>query len=571
MAKLPEPYGGELVDLRLGGAELAATREEAAEAGRITLSETALCDLELLAVGGFSPLRGFMCGEDYRRVVAEMRLADGALWPLPVTLEAPEDFDAAPGSPVALCDRKGNMLALLDVEDVFEADVEAEKRCMYADSDEHPSVARLRRSGGRRLGGRLRVLSLPIHHDFGSLRRTPSEVRSLLAEAGWSDTVAFQTRNPLHRAHEELITRAAEEHGDSVLIHPVVGVTKPGDVDHFTRVRCYRAMLKHFDPGKVALSLLPLAMRLAGPREALFHAIIRRNFGASRLIVGRDHAGPGKDSAGKAFYGPYDAQEMLSSHEAEIGVKMVPFRAFVYVPGKTAYFPVDEIPQGEETLSISGTQVREEYLAAGRPLPEWFTRAEVAEILAEAYPPRRRQGLTVWFTGLSAAGKSTLAEILAQRLLEFGRPSTVLDGDVVRTHLSKGLGFSKEGRDTNIRRIGFVASEITRHGGTVLCAAISPYRAIREENRTLIGNYLEVYVNAPLEVCEARDKKGNYQRAREGKIKGFTGIDDPYEPPVGDPKMDFVECRTDSESLEESVEKIVSRLIDLGYVQAATH
>jgi sulfate adenylyltransferase len=320
--------------------------------------------------------------------------------------------------------------------------------------------------------------------------------------------------------------------------------------------------MKHFDSKKVALSLLPLAMRMAGPREALFHAIIRRNHGCSALIVGRDHAGPGKDSKGEAFYGPYDAQEMLTTHAEEIGVRMVPFKMCVYVPEEQGYFPVDEVPEGKKTVAISGTQVKEDYLAEGLPLPEWFTRPEVAELLGEAYPPRRRQGLTVWLTGLSAAGKSTLAEILAMRLLEHGRPSTVLDGDVVRLHLSKGLGFSKEDRDTNIRRIGFVAGEITRHGGTVICAAISPYRQIRAENRERIGNYLEVFVNAPLEICEGRDKKGNYAKARAGVIKGFTGIDDPYEPPV----KDFVECRTDMETPEESVEKILIRLEELGYI-----
>ena len=566
-----EPCG--LVDLRLRGEELAAAREEAAgrlgTGARLALSDTAVCDLELLATGAFSPLEGFMCGDDYERVVAEMRLAGGphaeTLWPLPVTLEAPPDFDAEPGKPLALCDVQGDILALLDVEEVFEADIEAEKRHIYADSDEHPSMIRLRRTSPKRLGGRLRVLGLPIHHDFKALRRTSAEVRSMLAELGWKDVVAFQTRNPLHRAHEELILRAGES-ADGVLIHPVVGVTKPGDVDHYTRVRCYQAAMKYFDQKKVALSLLPLAMRMAGPREALLHAIIRRNHGARGLIVGRDHAGPGADSGGKPFYGPYDAQEMLSAFQDEIGVKMVPFRMCVYVPDEKAYFPLDEVPEGKETASISGTQVREEYLAAGRPLPEWFTRPEVAELLALEYPPRRRQGLTVWFTGLSAAGKSTLAEMLASRLLEHGRPSTVLDGDVVRTHLSKGLGFSKEDRDTNIRRIGFVAAEITRHGGTVIAAAISPYRAIREENRALIGNYVEVYANAPLSVCEARDRKGLYRKAREGKIKGFTGIDDPYEPPVGDGNVDFVECITDRESPEESVEKILAALRELGYV-----
>jgi len=569
MSGLVGPYGGGLVDLSLAGDELDAACGEAEHARKLALSPRGLCDLELLATGGLSPLTGFMCRDDYASVVAEMRLATGpsagALWPLPVALEAPEAFEAAEGDTVALSDTKGTILALFDVEDVYDADLEAEKRHIWGANEEHPSLARLRAASPRRLGGKLRVLRLPPHHDFVSLRRTPAEVREMLDRLGWKDVVAFQTRNPLHRAHEELIRRAGDG-ADGVMIHPVVGPTKPGDVDHFTRVRCYQAAMKYFDQDRTALSLLPLAMRMAGPREALLHAIIRRNYGANRLIVGRDHAGPGSDSKGNAFYGPYDAQEALEKHADEIGVAMVPFKMCAYVPELEKYFPVDEVPEGKETVSISGTQVREDYLAAGKPLPDWFTRPEVAELLAETHPPRRRQGLTVWFTGLSAAGKSTLAEILALRLLEHGRPSTVLDGDVVRTHLSKGLGFSKEGRDTNIRRIGFVASEITRHGGTVLCAAISPYRRIREENRALIGNYVEVHVNAPVEVCEARDKKGNYRKAREGIIKGFTGIDDPYEPPAGTPGVDYVECRTDSEAPEESVAKVVAKIEELGYI-----
>jgi len=562
MNNLISPYGGELIDLVLRGDDIAAARDEAVSAKRLALSDAAVCDLELLATGAFSPLGGFMCGDDYRRVVAEMRLADGKLWPLPVTLEAPDDADVSAGDTVALHDKKGVIFALLDVEDVFEADLDAEAASICGGNEEHPALMKLRAAPRRRVGGNLRIIQLPVHHDFRALRRNPAELRELFRELGWRSVVAFQTRNPLHRAHEELIKRAGAEHGDGVVVHPVVGVTKPGDVDHFTRTRCYLAMMSYFDAEKVALSLLPLAMRMAGPREALLHAIVRRNHGCSHLIVGRDHAGPGSDSSGQPFYGPYDAQELLHEHEAEIGVTMVPFRMCVYLPDEDEYRPVDEVSEGTKTVAISGTQVKEDYLAKGVPLPEWFTRPEVAALLAEAYPPRRRQGLTVWFTGLSAAGKSTLAEILAQRLLEYGRASTVLDGDVVRTHLSKGLTFSKADRDTNIRRIGFVASEITRHHGTAVCAAISPYRAIREENRALIGNYIEVFANAPLEVCEARDKKGNYSKAREGIIKGFTGIDDPYEPPV----KGFVECRTDMETPEESVEKIVHRLKDLGYI-----
>ncbi len=557
------PYGGTLLNLCLAGDERERVKEAAGRAAKLLISESALCDLELLATGAFSPLSGFMGKKDYESVVGEMKLANGTLWPLPVTLEAPKDFQVPADKKVALVDHKGVLLGLLTVEDDYTADLEAEKAHIYANNEEHPTLARLRKTSTRRLGGRLQVIQPPIHHDFRPLRRTPAEVRQMLNAKGWKNVTAFQTRNPLHRAHEELVRRASEEVQDGgVLVHPVVGMTKPGDVDHFTRVRIYQCAMQYFDEQKVALSLLPLAMRMAGPREALFHAIIRRNHGVNGLIIGRDHAGPGKDSKGKEFYGPYDAQELLRKHSATIGVKPVEFKMQVYVPDKQCYLAVDQVPAGMKTADISGTQVRKDYLEKGLPLPDWFTRKEIAQVLSDAYPPRVKQGVTVWLTGLSQAGKSTIAEILAMRLLEHGRPSTNLDGDVVRTHLSKGLGFSKEDRDMNIRRIGYVAAEITRHGGTVLVAAISPYKDIRQENRERIGNYVEVFVNAPIDVCEARDQKGNYRAAREGKIKGFTGVDDPYEMPT----HDFLELRTDRETPQESAEKIMSHLTELGYL-----
>jgi len=372
---------------------------------------------------------------------------------------------------------------------------------------------------------------------------TPAETRERLLALpakgvgtvhGCRNVVAFQTRNPLHRVHEELTKRAAEEVDGVLLLHPVVGMTKPGDVDHYTRVRTYRALAaNHYDLDRVLLALLPLAMRLAGPREALWHALIRRNYGANYLIVGRDHAGPGVDSRGKPFYGPYEAQELVGEYSEELGVGMVPFRKFVYLPDEDRYEELSRVPAKARTAFISGTQVREEYLDNGRRLPSWFTRPEVAEILEETYPVRHKQGACIWFTGLSGSGKSTTAEVLTVLLQEHGRQVTVLDGDVVRTHLSKGLGFSKEDRDINIRRIGFVAAEIVRHRGTVICAAVSPYRATRNDVRNLVGkaHYVEVFVDTPLEVCEERDRKGLYAKARRGEIKGFTGIDDPYEVP----------------------------------------
>jgi sulfate adenylyltransferase len=378
--------------------------------------------------------------------------------------------------------------------------------------------------------------------------------------------VAFQTRNPLHRSHEELTKRAMTKTGGTLLLHPVVGLTKPGDVDHVTRVRTYEALVKkYYDPRRTLLSLLPLAMRMAGPREALWHALIRRNYGATHFIVGRDHAGPGKDSAGKPFFGPYQAQELALAHAQEMGIEILAFGELVYLPDEDRYEEAERVPPQARTLSISGSQVREEYLAQGRPLPEWFTRPEIASILAEAAPPRHKQGFCVWLTGLSGAGKSATAEAVTALLLERGRQVTLLDGDVVRTHLSKGLGFSREDRDTNIRRIGFVAAEVTRHGGVAVCAAVSPYRAARSECRGMVGEerFLEVFVDTPLEVCEARDSKGLYAKARRGELPAFTGISDPYEPPLA---ADLV-LETEVCSPLDNAKRILTELERRGFVQ----
>jgi sulfate adenylyltransferase len=415
------------------------------------------------------------------------------------------------------------------------------------------------------ISGELRVINPPRYYDFVDLRRTPRQTRALLSEMGSSTVVAFQTRNPMHRVHEALTKRAAERAGGSLLIHPVVGLTKPGDVDHFTRVRVYKTLVeRYYDDYNVVLSLLPLAMRMAGPREALWHALIRRNYGATHFVVGRDHAGPGTDSNGQPFYGPYEAQEMMSQYRDELGVEAVTFRELVYLEDRDDYVSAEDAEGNGKALFISGTQVREEYLAKGKELPSWFTRMETAEILRESYPPRSKQGLCLWFTGLSGSGKSTVANALLPMLLERGRQATMLDGDVVRTHLSKGLGFSKEDRDTNILRIGFVASEIARHNGTVICAAISPYRNTRSEARKMVGDdrFVEIFVDTPLEVCEARDVKGLYARARRGEIKGFTGIDDPYEAP----EHAEIVVRTVGRTPEENARLIVDYLEERGFL-----
>jgi sulfate adenylyltransferase len=546
---LISPYGGDLVNLMVTGDARQALIERANHLPSVQISARALCDLELLATGAFSPLDRFMCKADYERVLTEMRLKNGILFPIPVTL--PIDEGALPNysEEIALADARNNTLAVMQIEEVYHYDPQREARLVLGTTDpRHPLISEMVRWGKVYVSGKIQVISLPKYYDFVELRRTPEEVRARLETMGYDQVVAFQTRNPLHRIHEELTKRAAEEVGGSLLIHPVVGMTRPGDVDHYTRVRVYRALVEnYYDSNRTLLSLLPLAMRMAGPREALWHAIIRRNFGATHLVVGRDHAGPGNDSQGRPFYGPYEAQSMATQYAEEIGVHPVEFKELVYLADDERYEETSKVPEGARTFSISGTQVREDYLAKGKLLPDWFTRPETAEILQQMYPPRHKQGVCIWFTGLSGSGKSTTAEILTSLLLERGRQVTLLDGDVVRTHLSKGLGFSPEDRDTNILRIGFVAGEIAHHGGTVICAAISPYRATRNEVRKMVGDehFIEVFVDTPIEVCEERDVKGLYARARRGQITGFTGVDDPYEEPVN-PELTLHTVKSDA-------------------------
>ena len=569
---LIEPHGGVLVEL-IGDRERASElNERSRDWPSWNLTPRQLCDLELLMTGAFSPLRGFLTRSDYESVCESMRLEDGTLWPIPIMLDVPEQMttELGPGASLALRDPEGVMLAVLHVEDIWKSDRSAEARAVFGTTDlEHPGVAYLvQNTYEYYVGGRIEGIQLPLHYDFRTLRRTPSELRGEFARLGWRRVVAFQTRNPMHRAHQELTLRAAKEVEANLLLHPVVGLTKPGDVDHYTRVRCYEALLPRYPLNTAKLSLLNLAMRMAGPREAIWHAIIRKNHGCTHLIVGRDHAGPGVDSGGKSFYGPYDAQDLLREHEEELGVRMVPFRLMVYVEDKDQYLPIDEVPEGARTLSISGTELRER-LADGRELPEWFTFREVADELRRTHPPRHRQGFTVFFTGLSGSGKSTIANALLVKLLEMGgRPVTLLDGDIVRTHLSSELGFSKEHRDINIRRIGFVASEITKNGGIALCAPIAPYDSVRKEVRAMIepvGGFVLIHVATPLEVCEGRDRKGLYAKARAGIIQEFTGISDPYEVPQ-DAELTI---DTSDMTADEAAQRVVLHLEKEGYVGAA--
>jgi sulfate adenylyltransferase len=542
---------------------------EAAQLISWDLTPRQICDLELLMNGGFNPLKGFLSEEDYDSVVNTMRLANGALWPMPINLDVPEAFaeKLEIGQDIALRDQEGVILATMTVTDRWVPNKAHEAEKVFgADDLAHPAVNYLHNTAGAvYLGGPVTGIQQPVHYDFKGRRDTPNELRALFRKLGWRKVVAFQTRNPLHRAHQELTFRAAREAQANLLIHPVVGMTKPGDVDHFTRVRCYEAVLDQYPSATTTMSLLNLAMRMAGPREAVWHGLIRKNHGCTHFIVGRDHAGPGKNSAGQDFYGPYDAQTLFKEHEAEIGLEMVDFKHMVYVQEKAQYFPADEVPEGATVLDISGTELRRR-LAEGLEIPEWFSFPQVVAELRRTRPPRSQQGFTVFFTGFSGSGKSTIANALMIKLMEMGgRPVTLLDGDVVRKNLSSELGFSKEHRDLNIRRIGYVASEITKNGGIAICAPIAPYattrRAVREDIEQF-GAFLEVHIATSLEECERRDRKGLYKLAREGKIKEFTGISDPYDIPENP------ELRLDTENVEvdNCAHQVILKLESMGLI-----
>jgi sulfate adenylyltransferase len=570
MAELIKPHGGVLKNLYLSAEQAEQEKRQAVEYPSWDLTARQLCDIELLLNGAFSPLEGFMGRADYDRVVAEMRLADGTLWPMPITLDVTKAFaeKVGKGSRIALRDPEGVMIAVMDVTDVWEPDLQVEAKGVFGTLDRnHPSVTfLLERSNPVYIGGRLQGIQAPVHYDFKHLRESPTELRTRFEKLGWRKVVAFQTRNPMHRAHQELTFRAARQAEANLLIHPVVGMTKPGDIDHYTRVRCYEHLLKQYPEQTTALSLLPLAMRMGGPREAVWHAIIRKNFGCTHFIVGRDHAGPGKDSSGKPFYGPYDAQELVKKYADEIGIEMVPFREMVYAENRAQYIPEDEAKPDDKILNISGTEFRRR-LQEGLEIPDWFSFKEVVEELRKTHPPKHKQGFTVFFTGLSGSGKSTIANALMVKLMEMGgRRVTLLDGDLVRKHLSSELGFSREHRDLNIQRIGYVASEITKNGGIAICAPIAPYAATRRLVREMIsavGGFIEVYVATPIEVCEGRDRKGLYAKARAGIIKEFTGISDPYEVPEN-PEMSI---DTKDITPDEAAHRILVKLESLGFIK----
>ena len=513
---------------------------KAVDLKNLVLSNRQFCDLELLLNGAFAPLESFMGKDDYNSVLNSMRLKDGSLWPIPITLDVDNDYIKSnklkENVKIALRDKEGFLIAVLTVKDIWEIDKKKEAEAIYGTVDKnHPGVNYLyNKTKDYYIGGDLEKIQSPHHYDYQLLRHSPSELKNQFKKLGWKKVVAFQTRNPMHKAHREISFKAAMDNGANLLIHPVIGESKPGDVNHFTRVRCYQKIINYFPEGTTTLSLLPLAMRMAGPREALWHAIIRKNYGCTHIIIGRDHAGPGNDEKGNPYYGPYDAQQLLLKHENELNIKMVPFKMMVYVEDKKDYIEIDKVSPGMKTNQISGTKFRE-MLENGEKIPDWFSYPDVVKELQKAYPIKEKQGFTLFFTGLSGSGKSTIANGVVTKLLEIGtRKVTLLDGDIVRTHLSSELGFSKEHREINVKRIGYVASEITKNGGIAICAPIAPFKNSRNINRNLIdqfGQYIQIFVSTPLDECERRDTKGLYAKARAGELKGFTGIDDPYEIP----------------------------------------
>jgi sulfate adenylyltransferase len=568
-ASTVEPHGGSFINLMVDDERADTLKEVALNLPDIILNDRQLCDLELLTTGAFSPLDGFMTRSDYESVLDRMRLQSDVLWPVPICLGITDTQSRTieGGQSVTIRDPEGFLLAIMLIEDMWPVERDKEASCIYSTTDRgHQGVQYLYDTeGDYYIGGKLEVLSLPLHFDFKQLRMTPEEVRGIYAKLGWKRVVGFQTRNPIQRLQFEMTVRAMRNSKANLLILPVTGMTKPGDFDHYTRVRCYREVTRHYPPDSFILNLLPLSMRLAGPRDALLHTIIAKNYGCSHFIIGRDHASPGIDVGGNSYYERHAARRLAEEFSREIGVTIVPFEDLVYLPFEDEYRPADQVPEGTQAILFSSADIRER-IRAGRQIPEWATFPEVVAELKKAYPSPDNQGFTIFFTGLSGAGKSTIAKVLYARFLEMGdRPVTLLDGDIVRRNLSSQLSFSKEDRDINVRRIGFVASEITKNRGIAICAPIAPYNATRAEIRTIIENYggfVEVHVSTPIEICEKRDRKGMYAKARAGLIKGFTGVDDPYEIP-GSPE---VSIDTTDLTPDEAAQEILLFLGQKGYI-----
>ena len=561
-----EPHGKTLVSFHLSADELSEYSELSNKTASLTLSLKQQCDLEMIANGAFSPLSTFNNQKDYEEILLNNRLSNGLVWPIPIVLDVPDQFlkSLDKNEYISLRNAEGFLLAILKVNEFWAPDKKEEANSVFKSNDpNHPGVDYLfNHTNNNYISGELVPIQSNKYFDFTHLRKSPQEVRDFFRLNNWKDVIAFQTRNPMHRAHFELTKLAMDEHNSKLLIHPVIGISKPGDIDHFTRVKCYQHIIKYYPENSVELSLINLAMRMAGPKEALWHAIIRKNYGCNRIIIGRDHAGPGVNAEGKPYYQPYDAQELIAQYQEELEIKMVPFKEMVFAKNKKTFLPLDKIEQNDPIEKLSGTQFKE-LLQQRTEIPSWYSFPEVIHELRKRFPKLHNQGLTVFFTGLSGAGKSTLANAIMYKLMETeDRPITLLDGDIVRQHLSSELGFSKEDRDIHVKRIGYVASEITKHGGVAICAPIAPYSNTRKVVRNMIdevGSFVEIHVATPLSVCEERDVKGLYKQARAGKILDFTGVSDPYE----EPENPEITVDTSDITVEESSALILDKLRSL--------
>ena len=561
-----EPHGKTLVSFHLSADELSEYSELSNKTASLTLSLKQQCDLEMIANGAFSPLSTFNNQKDYEEILLNNRLSNGLVWPIPIVLDVPDQFlkSLDKNEYISLRNAEGFLLAILKVNEFWAPDKKEEANSVFKSNDpNHPGVDYLfNHTNNNYISGELVPIQSNKYFDFTHLRKSPQEVRDFFRLNNWKDVIAFQTRNPMHRAHFELTKLAMDEHNSKLLIHPVIGISKPGDIDHFTRVKCYQHIIKYYPENSVELSLINLAMRMAGPKEAVWHAIIRKNYGCNRIIIGRDHAGPGVNAEGKPYYQPYDAQELIAQYQEELEIKMVPFKEMVFAKNKKTFLPLDKIEQNDPIEKLSGTQFKE-FLQQRTEIPNWYSFPEVIHELRKRFPKLHNQGLTVFFTGLSGAGKSTLANAIMYKLMETeDRPITLLDGDIVRQHLSSELGFSKEDRDIHVKRIGYVASEITKHGGVAICAPIAPYSNTRKVVRNMIdevGSFVEIHVATPLSVCEERDTKGLYKQARAGKILDFTGVSDPYE----EPENPEITVDTSDITVEESSALILDKLRSL--------
>ena len=561
-----EPHGKTLVSFHLSADELSEYSELSNKTASLTLSLKQQCDLEMISNGAFSPLSTFNNQKDYEEILLNNKLSNGLVWPIPIVLDVPDQFlkSLDKNEYISLRNAEGFLLAILKVNEFWAPDKKEEANSVFKSNDpNHPGVDYLfNHTNNNYISGELVPIQSNKYFDFTHLRKSPQEVRDFFRLNNWKDVIAFQTRNPMHRAHFELTKLAMDEHNSKLLIHPVIGISKPGDIDHFTRVKCYQHIIKYYPENSVELSLINLAMRMAGPKEALWHAIIRKNYGCNRIIIGRDHAGPGVNAEGKPYYQPYDAQELIAQYQEELEIKMVPFKEMVFAKNKKTFLPLDKIEQDDPIEKLSGTQFKE-FLQQRTEIPNWYSFPEVIHELRKRFPKLHNQGLTVFFTGLSGAGKSTLANAIMYKLMETeDRPITLLDGDIVRQHLSSELGFSKEDRDIHVKRIGYVASEITKHGGVAICAPIAPYSNTRKVVRNMIdevGSFVEIHVATPLSVCEERDVKGLYKQARAGKILDFTGVSDPYE----EPENPEITVDTSDITVEESSALILDKLRSL--------